>query len=149
MQAVAAGDAAPKGRSPRVVEVLVIADVLWFLPTQARRPVAAKLHGLGVRLRPEMAAPDAAELASDTQRHAVALSREKGLAFMRGAAAQIGSADLADLADRVEAADTPEKIAAEGERLNAATISESIKVVAEHLENAGDLENAEAESDSP
>lgn len=41
--------------SQRVVEVRDIAQTLWFLPPPARREFADKLHGLGVRVHPELA----------------------------------------------------------------------------------------------
>ena len=36
-------------------EIAAIADVLWFMPPPARVPVAEGLHGLGVRVHPELA----------------------------------------------------------------------------------------------
>ena len=36
-------------------EVAAIVNVLWFLPPPARTPVADGLHGLGVRVHPELA----------------------------------------------------------------------------------------------
>lgn len=36
-------------------EVLALVNVLWFLPPPARTPIADGLHGLGVRVHPELA----------------------------------------------------------------------------------------------
>ena len=36
-------------------EIAAIVDVLWFMPPPARVPVAEGLHGLGVRVHPELA----------------------------------------------------------------------------------------------
>ena len=36
-------------------EIAAIVDVLWFLPPPARVPIADGLHGLGVRVHPELA----------------------------------------------------------------------------------------------
>lgn len=41
--------------SVRVIDVRALADVLWFLPPPARAMIADKLHGLGVRVHPELA----------------------------------------------------------------------------------------------
>lgn len=41
--------------SARVQEVRDLADTLWFLPPPGRRMLADKLHGLGVRVHPELA----------------------------------------------------------------------------------------------
>jgi hypothetical protein len=41
--------------SARVIDVRALADVLWFLPPPARAMIADKLHGLGVRVHPELA----------------------------------------------------------------------------------------------
>jgi hypothetical protein len=41
--------------SERVLEVRAIASRLWFLPPPARNPIADKLHGLGIRVHPELA----------------------------------------------------------------------------------------------
>ncbi len=68
----------------------------------------------------------------------VKIDREAGLRFLRGS----GNADLTDLADRIEAADTPEKMAAEADRLRPVAEA-SIAAVAEHVENVtpADLED--------
>lgn len=39
----------------RAAEVRLIASVLWFLPAPAKGPIADKLHGLGIRMHPELA----------------------------------------------------------------------------------------------
>ena len=36
-------------------EVLALVGVLWFLPPPARTPIAEGMHGLGVRVHPELA----------------------------------------------------------------------------------------------
>jgi hypothetical protein len=36
-------------------EIVAIVDTLWFLPPPARVPIAEGLHGLGVRVHPELA----------------------------------------------------------------------------------------------
>ena len=36
-------------------EVLALVGVLWFLPPPARTPIAEGLHGLGVRVHPDLA----------------------------------------------------------------------------------------------
>jgi hypothetical protein len=36
-------------------ELLALVSVLWFLPPPARTPIAEGLHGLGVRVHPELA----------------------------------------------------------------------------------------------
>lgn len=41
--------------SARVIEVRALAEVLWFLPPPARAMIADKLHGLGVRVHPQLA----------------------------------------------------------------------------------------------
>lgn len=41
--------------SQRVQEVRDLAEALWFLPPPGRRMIADKLHGLGVRVHPELA----------------------------------------------------------------------------------------------
>lgn len=127
-------------RSAKALEVMALADVLWFLPRPARRPIADKLHGLGVRVHPELATlqvetPGPKQFANVSPQHVVALSKDNGVEFLRGAAAQTGDRNLADLADRIEDADTEEKIAAERARL-APLIPESLKMVTEHLDNA-------------
>lgn len=39
----------------RITEVRDLAETLWFLPPPGRRMIADKLHGLGVRVHPELA----------------------------------------------------------------------------------------------
>lgn len=141
-------------RSPRILEVLALADVLWFLPRPARRAIADKLHGLGVRLHPELATlkvetPGPKQFANITPQHVVAIDKDKGLAMLRGMAAQTGSAHLADLADRIADADTPEKVADVGAHL-APVLPDSIKAVTEHLETAearGDFDYSDEDRD--
>lgn len=41
--------------SQRITEVRDLATTLWFLPPPGRRMIADKLHGLGVRVHPELA----------------------------------------------------------------------------------------------
>lgn len=128
--------------SQRVMEVMALADVLWFVPRPARRPIADKLHGLGVRVHPELATlqvetPGPKQFANITPQHVVAIDKTKGLEFLRGAAEQTGDRNLADLADRIEAADTEEKMAAERARL-APQIPDAVRLVGEHLDTAGD-----------
>lgn len=41
--------------SDRIIEVRTLAETLWFLPPPGRRMIADKLHGLGVRVHPELA----------------------------------------------------------------------------------------------
>ncbi len=129
-------------RPQRVLEVLAIADVLWFVPRPARRPIADKLHGLGLRRHPELATltvetPGPAHLANVTPQHVVAIDKQQGLATLRGMANQTGDRYLADLADRIEDATTEQEIAAERARL-APNIPTSIKTVEDHLGHAGD-----------
>ncbi|OCB59149.1 hypothetical protein A5722_05185 [Mycobacterium vulneris] len=124
------------------MEVMALADVLWFVPRPARRPIADKLHGLGVRVHPELATlqvetPGPKQFANITPQHVVAIDKTKGLEFLRGAAEQTGDRNLADLADRIEAADTEEKMAAERARL-APQIPDAVRLVGEHLDTAGD-----------
>ncbi|OCB42139.1 hypothetical protein A5721_28940 [Mycobacterium vulneris] len=123
------------------MEVMALADVLWFVPRPARRPIADKLHGLGVRVHPELATlqvetPGPKQFANITPQHVVAIDKTKGLEFLRGAAEQTGDPNLADLADRIEAADTEEKMAAERARL-APQIPDAVRLVGERLDTAG------------
>lgn len=136
LRAQAPATAPAGGRPPRVLEISALADALWFLPRMSCRPIAAKLHGLGVRIDPQLATGEAQTTAPrQVTRHVDAVDKDRGLKVMRGMATQIGSAHLHELADRIEAADTDEKIAAERERL-APVIPESIKAVAGQLERA-------------
>lgn len=119
----------------RVFEVRALAKVLWFLPAPARAPIADKLHGLGVRVHPELATlqlerTGPAALGNHAQQQPVKIDRDSALRFLRGS----GNPNLQDMADRIEAADTPEKQAAEAERLKP-LIGESIRTVTEHVEN--------------
>lgn len=41
--------------SQRVQEVRTLAETLWFLPPPGRMMIADKLHGLGVRVHPQLA----------------------------------------------------------------------------------------------
>lgn len=130
-------------RSPKVLEVMRLADVLWFVPRPARRPIADKLHGLGVRVHSELASlavetPGPGQLANVTPQHVVALDPQKSLEFLKGAAAQTGSAHLANLAERVESASTPEELAAERARMQP-LVTDSIQVVTDYLNRGDDL----------
>lgn len=127
----------------RVFEVRALAKALWFLPPPARAPIADKLHGLGVRIHPELATlqlerQGPAMMGEHAAQEPVKIDREAGLRFLRGS----GNADLSELADRIEAADTPEKMAAEADRLRPVAEA-SIAAVAEHVENVtpADLED--------
>lgn len=119
----------------RVLEVRALAQVLWFLPAPARAPIADKLHGLGVRVHPELATlkierTGPAALGNHAQQEPVKIDRDSALRFLRGS----GNQNLQDMADRIEAADTPEKRAVEAERLKP-LIDDSIRTVTEHVEN--------------
>jgi hypothetical protein len=125
--------------SPRVLETRAIAEVLWFLPRPARHPIADKLHGLGMRVHPELATlqvetPGGKQFANITPQNVVKIDRESGVKFLREAGQATGSAHLQDLADRIDSADTPEKIAAERVRL-APEAAESLKVVEDQIGN--------------
>jgi hypothetical protein len=133
---------ASENRSQRIMEVLALADVLWFLPRPARRPIADKLHGLGVRVHPQLATlkvetEGPAHLSNVAPQHVVAIDKKQGLQVLRGMADQTGDGYLADLADRIEDADTEQKMAAERARL-APKIPASLKTVEDHLDQAGD-----------
>lgn len=129
----------------RVFEVRALAKALWFLPPPARAPIADKLHGLGVRIHPELATlqlerQGPAMMGEHAAQEPVRIDRDAALRFMRGS----GSSDLADLADRIVAADTPEKMAAEADRLRPVA-QQSIDTVAEHVSavTPADLEDPE------
>lgn len=123
--------------SNRVIEVLALADALWFLPRPARRPIADKLHGLGVRIHPELATlfvedTGPANLAAAMPQHVVAMDKTRGLAVLRDMATQAGDRNLADLADRIEAATTDDQITAERDRL-APHIPDVLKTIEDNL----------------
>lgn len=129
--------------SERVSEVRALAQVLWFLPPPARAPIADKLHGLGVRIHPELATlqlerQGPAMMGAHAAQEPVKIDREAGLRFLRGS----GNPNLEQLADRIDAADTPEKMAAEAARLRPVAEA-SIAAVAEHVETVtpADLED--------
>lgn len=116
----------------RVFEVRALAQALWFLPPPARAPIADKLHGLGVRIHPELATlqlerTGPASLGNHAQQQPVKIDRDAALRFMRGSG-------MGEMADRIEAADTPEKRAAEAERIKPIAV-ESLRTVTEHIEN--------------
>ncbi|WP_458317102.1 hypothetical protein [Mycolicibacterium brisbanense] len=119
----------------RVFEVRALAQVLWFLPPPARPVIADKLHGLGVRVHPELATlqlerTGPAAMGNHAQQQPVTIDRDTGLRFLRGS----GNPKLQEMADRIEAADTEEKRAAERARLEP-LIGDSIRTVTEHVEN--------------
>lgn len=131
--------------SERVAEVRALAQALWFLPPPARAPIADKLHGLGVRVHPELATlqlerQGPAMMGAHAAQEPVKIDREAGLRFLRGS----GNPNLEDLADRIDAADTPEKRAVEAERLRPVAQA-SIDAVADHLATVtpADLEDSQ------
>lgn len=117
----------------RVIEVKALAERLWFLPPPARTPLADKLHGLGVRVHPELAVlklerEGPKQMGNHAPSRPVKIDKESGIAFLRGS----GNGDLAD---RIENANTPEQVAVERDRLapkipdNLATLEERIGAV--------------------
>lgn len=110
----------------RITEVRDLAETLWFLPPPGRRMIADKLHGLGVRVHPELASlqlerEGPKELGNHApQRVVKKSSMDEGLAALRqinpelAARIDAAKADPA-MAERLAAA----KTAAEQEALGA------------------------------
>lgn len=114
----------------RVVEVKALAEGLWFLPAPARAPLADKLHGLGYRVHPELAVlrlerEGPKQMGNHAPQHPVKIDTETGLDFLR-------STGNTDLADRIEAAKTPEQIKVERDRL-APKIPENLAVLEDRI----------------
>lgn len=128
--------------SERVSEVKALAERLWFLPAPARAPLADKLHGLGVRVHPELATlrlerDGPKYLGNHAPQRVVKIDNETGLKFLRST----GDPDLSDLADRIENANTEQDRARERDRLKD-RIPDDLKLIEDKLGSvrAEDLE---------
>lgn len=105
------------GASERIREVRDIAATLWFLPPPGRMMIGDKLHGLGVRVHPELATlqlerEGPAELGNHApQRVVKKTSMQEGMEMLRkinpALAAQIDAAKAdPEMAAKIAAANT-------------------------------------------
>jgi hypothetical protein len=82
-------------------EVAAIVGVLWFLPPPARVPIAEGMHGLGVRVHPELAT------SLVVAEEAPGLGNHAARAPMAKQALQFLEETNPELAARIKAAQTP------------------------------------------
>lgn len=127
--------------SDRIIEVRALAETLWFLPPPGRRMIADKLHGLGVRLHPELATlvlerEGPKELGNHAPQRVVKKQSmnedlEKLRAINPTLAARIDGA-RADpvMAEKIAAATTPETQAFIAKAMGINDINEDLRVVA-------------------
>lgn len=93
----------------RIDEVRMLAGLLWFLPPPARTEIADKLHGLGMRVHPELATLELERLGPRSLGNHAPTRPVKRTVAEAGLDTLRSVPGLAEIADAIEAAGTEQE----------------------------------------